>query len=331
MGASKRVSEMYVQALSAGSRTRYTAVRFGNVLGSVGSVVPIFQEQIARGGPVAVTHPDMRRYFDLRRYFMTIPESCQLVMQSAAMGEGGEIFVLDMGEPVKIVDLARDLITLSGFTPDEDIKLEFTGLRPGEKLFEEIGFDNEKMDKTRHAKIYTGKVSPDPLEEVQALLSRLVVVVDETDETVIKAALKAIVPEFETDVEAHLPEGRADIRWTKTPVEAVMESARRKKRETRAPEPLIAKAAEVPAEAVSRPVAETAARPEPEDRYEEACACVEELGYVEMELGQAWAKDRANYHERAFVKGGLIQEPSSPICRDARSSGKSRSRAEVEP
>src|SRR6266436_2248900 len=149
MGATKRLAEMCVQSLHAGNPggTRFMAVRFGNVLGSSGSVLPIFNKQIASGGPIKVTHPDMRRYF------MTIPEAVGLVLQSAALGSGGEIFMLDMGKPVKIVDLARQLIKLSGFVPDQDIRIEFTGLRPGEKLFEELSYAGERITATRHPKI----------------------------------------------------------------------------------------------------------------------------------------------------------------------------------
>ncbi|MCO4769973.1 MAG: polysaccharide biosynthesis protein [Deltaproteobacteria bacterium] len=153
MGATKRLAELIVQEMTAAHpKTRFVSVRFGNVLGSNGSVVPIFKEQIARGGPVTVTHPDMMRYF------MTIPEASQLVLEAAGLGEGGEVFILDMGEPIRIVDMARELIRLSGLEPDEDIKIEFTGTRPGEKLFEELSLEGEGAQKTHHPKVFVGTV-----------------------------------------------------------------------------------------------------------------------------------------------------------------------------
>ena len=192
MGTSKRVAEIYVQALSQRSKTRFVTVRFGNVLGSNGSVIPIFQEQIAKGGPVTVTHPDMRRYF------MTIPEAAQLVMQAGAMGNGGEIFVLDMGQPVKIADLARDLITLTGLKPGEDIEIRFTGLRPGEKLFEELSVDAEHAEKTRHPKIFVGRLRPCDWDELQRQLEQLAST-PAADCAAIRAQLKRIVPEYTPD------------------------------------------------------------------------------------------------------------------------------------
>ncbi len=165
MGATKRICEMIIQYYSRHSKTGFAAVRFGNVLGSNGSVIPLFQRQIAAGGPVTVTHPD------IIRYFMTIPEAARLVIQAGGMARGGEIFVLDMGEPVRIVDLARNLIRLSGFEPDEDIKIVYTGLRPGEKLYEELLLDSEGgCQKTSHELIYIG--SPIPFDE-EAFLDHL--------------------------------------------------------------------------------------------------------------------------------------------------------------
>jgi FlaA1/EpsC-like NDP-sugar epimerase len=192
MGASKRVAELYTQALSRRSKTRFVTVRFGNVLGSAGSVIPIFKEQIARGGPVTVTHPEMKRYF------MTIPEACQLVLQAGTMGQGGEIFILDMGEPVKIVDLARDLIRLSGFEPD-DIDIEFTGMRPGEKLFEELSVGDENAQKTHHPKIFVGKTQAPALADLEPPLADLVASANGADLAGIRARLAALVPEFHPD------------------------------------------------------------------------------------------------------------------------------------
>lgn len=191
MGSSKRVAEMYIQDLNRTSKTHFVTVRFGNVLGSNGSVVPIFKSQIAAGGPVTVTHPEMRRYF------MTIPEASQLVLQAAAMGKGGEIFVLDMGEPVKIVDLAKELITLSGFRPGEDIEIIFTGTRPGEKLFEELSIKGEDMIPTRHSKIgIWGTNITISREQLHQMIGGLVSTADTQDYKQIVTAIKQLVPEF---------------------------------------------------------------------------------------------------------------------------------------
>ncbi len=191
MGATKRVAELYVQALNQKSKTRFVAVRFGNVLGSAGSVIPIFKEQIARGGPVTVTDPEMRRYF------MTIPEASQLVLQAASLGRGGEIFVLDMGEPVKIVDLARDLITLSGLVPDKDIEIRFSGLRPGEKLFEELSTAEEKAEKTRHPKIFIGRLPSRQLDEVSRQVAGLLLGVNDVDVDEAARRVREVVPELQ--------------------------------------------------------------------------------------------------------------------------------------
>jgi FlaA1/EpsC-like NDP-sugar epimerase len=166
MGATKQIAERYVQALANGSATKFVVVRFGNVLGSTGSVVPIFREQICAGGPITVTHPEMRRYF------MTVPEAAQLVLQAFGMGQGGEVFELEMGEPIKILDLAHDMIRLSGLPPDS-IPITFTGPRPGEKLFEELYFHDEETLPTAHAKLRAVHPRPFSLAEVQAMISRL--------------------------------------------------------------------------------------------------------------------------------------------------------------
>ena len=192
MGASKRLAEMCVQSLQSqnGEHSRFMAVRFGNVLGSSGSVVPIFNKQIAAGGPVKVTHPDMQRYF------MTIPEAVGLVLQTAALGSGGEIFMLDMGKPVKIVDLARQLIRLSGFEPDRDIRIEFSGLRPGEKLFEELSYDGEKITRTRHPKILRLVCEPPPYQQVRSFVVGLAAQADGLGADEIKRFLKTAIPEY---------------------------------------------------------------------------------------------------------------------------------------
>lgn len=189
MGATKRLAELVIRSLQNGS-VKFVSVRFGNVLGSNGSVVPIFKRQIASGGPVTVTHPEMRRYF------MTIPEACQLVLQSSTMGHGGEIFVLDMGEPVRIVDLARNLILLSGLRPDHDIKIEFTGIRPGEKLYEELSALGEDTLPTYHEKIKIFAGATVPWPEMEARLEDLRAACADRSLESLVLTMKDLVPEY---------------------------------------------------------------------------------------------------------------------------------------
>jgi FlaA1/EpsC-like NDP-sugar epimerase len=199
MGATKRIAEIYVQALNnklendnVEKRTKFITTRFGNVLGSNGSVIPRFRDQIEKGGPVTVTHPD------ITRYFMTIPEACQLVIEAGSMGDGGEIFVFDMGKSVKIVDLAKKMIKLSGFEPNKDIEIKFTGLRPGEKLYEELLNDLENTLPTHHEKIMIAKVRENCFEDVKSQLDILFEMVQTQQSINIVRQMKAIVPEFKS-------------------------------------------------------------------------------------------------------------------------------------
>jgi FlaA1/EpsC-like NDP-sugar epimerase len=192
MGASKRVAELLTQCQNGNciSNTSFITVRFGNVVGSVGSVVPLFKKQIEKGGPVTVTHPDVTRYF------MTIPESCQLILQAGAMGEGCEIFFLDMGTPIKIGDMARDLIRLSGFEPDVDIKIEFIGLRPGEKLYEELITEGEGIVQTSHEKIMVLKGKTCDQTFLEGKIDELRSLAQTQDAEGIRSLLKEIIPEY---------------------------------------------------------------------------------------------------------------------------------------
>ncbi|RME73343.1 MAG: polysaccharide biosynthesis protein [Verrucomicrobia bacterium] len=192
MGATKRLAEYAIQAAqsSPGNKTKFMAVRFGNVLGSSGSVIPIFKRQIAAGGPVTVTHPEVTRYF------MTIPEAVGLVLQAATMGEGGEVFVLDMGTPMKIVNVARQLIQLSGFKPDVDIEIKFIGLRPGEKLYEELQHRGENLDRTAHSRVMRLRSEPIGREVFEACVSELAGAVYSLDDDDLKLLIKKYVPEY---------------------------------------------------------------------------------------------------------------------------------------
>jgi FlaA1/EpsC-like NDP-sugar epimerase len=197
MGVSKQLAERFVHAFSEAATTKFVVVRFGNVLASNGSVVPIFQDQIRRGGPITVTHPE------IERFFMTIPEASQLVLQAAAMGKGGEIFVLDMGESVRIVDLARDLIRLSGLNSD-DIEIVFTGLRPGEKLYEELYFEDEEMQPTPHSKVFVAYHRPYQLAEVREAIDELSAIAHESP-ILLRKKIKDLVPEYESEAAPAAP------------------------------------------------------------------------------------------------------------------------------
>lgn len=190
MGASKRISEMFCQSLNKSSKTNFITTRFGNVLGSNGSVIPLFKKQIEKGGPITVTHENVTRYF------MTIPEACQLVLEAYVMGNGGEIFVFDMGKSVKIIDLAKKMIKLSGLEIDSDITIKVTGLRPGEKMYEELLSDQENTMATHHPKILIGKVKEVEFKAIQSLVEKLISYSETQDNYLIVKQMKDIVPEF---------------------------------------------------------------------------------------------------------------------------------------
>ena len=215
MGASKRVAEMYCQSMNNRSKTRFITVRFGNVLGSSGSVIPLFQQQIAQGGPVTVTHPD------IQRYFMTIPEACQLIQQANVIGRGGEIFVLNMGEPVKISYLAEQLIRLSGKTSGEDIKIVYTGLRRGEKLYEELFYDAEKLAETSHPKILQAHCRIMDKDVLEGSLDALRQACDEGNDVALRGMLAELVPKHTGAVAASATEEKSAVvvplKLTKSP------------------------------------------------------------------------------------------------------------------
>jgi FlaA1/EpsC-like NDP-sugar epimerase len=215
MGASKRIAEIYVQSLNqsfkskkttvytnglshlngggAAIKTKFITTRFGNVLGSNGSVIPRFKAQIQKGGPITVTHPE------ITRYFMTIPESCRLVLEAGSMGEGGEIFIFDMGNSVKIVDLAKKMIRLSGLVPHQDIAIEFSGLRPGEKLYEELLNDLENTLPTHHEKIMVAQVREYDFQSISARISDLIKLSSQYKDRQVVIKMKDIVPEFKSN------------------------------------------------------------------------------------------------------------------------------------
>jgi FlaA1/EpsC-like NDP-sugar epimerase len=190
MGATKRLAEMYVQGLNQQSSTQFVVTRFGNVLDSSGSVMPLFREQIANGGPVTVTHPH------ITRYFMTIPEACQLVLESVVLGHGGEVLVFDMGKPVRITDLARQLIQDAGYRADKEIKLTFTGLRPGEKLHEEVFHAGEMAYPTQHPRIYAARLEAPNGHRIQRKLRELTRMLPYADDSTLIKFLQQVIPEY---------------------------------------------------------------------------------------------------------------------------------------
>jgi FlaA1/EpsC-like NDP-sugar epimerase len=190
MGASKRIAEIYIQSLGKISKTKFITTRFGNVLGSNGSVIPRFKKQIEKGGPITITHPD------ITRYFMTIPEACQLVIEAGCMGKGGEIFVFDMGKSVKIIDLARKMIKLSGLEEGKDIQITYTGLRPGEKLYEELLADSENTLPTHHNQILIGKVREFEYDQVNQIINQIIELFKTQNNELIVQQMKTIVPEY---------------------------------------------------------------------------------------------------------------------------------------